>query len=195
MNRLETTSRLTRLSPVQRTKLSSYQPGESMKTQIQSLLTALCALALAPAVHADEKKVARKDVPKAVLAAAAAKAPKGRLVGFSVETLGGKTVYEVKIEVKAREGKQVSELMLSPEGTLVGEERKITLAALPEPVKKALAEGAYAKAKVLGVEEVIDHAQGGAKSYELEVMHQGKKHELLFSAEGALQKDEQAAKY
>ena len=152
----------------------------------QPLLALLCTLLTAPTLLAAEQKLARKDVPKAVLEAATAHAPKAKLQGFALEKSGEKEIYEVTL----REGKRVRELMIAPDGKLVSEERVLAGKDLPEAVKKALATGAHAAAKVVVAEELIDHAQGGARSYEVQIAEGGKRRELVFNAEGALLKDE-----
>ena len=84
------------------------------------------------------------------------------------------------------------ELMIAADGKVVSEERVLAAKDLPDAVKKALAGGAHAKAKVIAAEELTDHEKGGSKSFEVTVARAGNKRELVFSAEGALLKDEPA---
>lgn len=131
---------------------------------------------------ADETRIARSSVPKPVLDAVVAKYPKAKMLEFSRETEEHGTVYEVKLEAS---GARV-EVEVSPEGAILEEERVISPADLPSAVKAALLRSRYAKAKVERAEKVTATADPEHPTYELEVVLDAKRSELVFSADGRL---------
>ena len=132
--------------------------------------------------NAGERELKRSNVPKAVLEAAAARLSEAVMVGFSVEEESGKTVYEVRLEVRTRR----VDLDITPDGKVLSEERTIARDELPDAVRKSLASSRYARAKVRRIEEVIDAARPDAPTYELVVEQAGRRHELVFSHTGEL---------
>jgi hypothetical protein len=114
-----------------------------MSQRSTRLIRLLGALAAATAVGlgnaglaaADEKNVAREDVPDVVLQSVAKKYPDGRVVQF-VEVINedGSTYYEAWMEQKGN--RQVSVHVL-PTGEIVTEETKILPTKTEEQLKKA----------------------------------------------------------
>ena len=144
------------------------------------------AFVYAPGARADEKKLAAKDVPAAVREAVKKRNPKAKASHWAVETEAGKTVYEVKLT----EGGETIELIVAPDGTALTEEKDLKVTALPEAVKAALAASKYAKAKLSGAEQVTELAKPDAPTYEVKLVHEGKKREVVFDLKGAIVKDE-----
>jgi uncharacterized membrane protein YkoI len=152
----------------------------------RSFAIALIAFGVTVSVSAAEKRLEKSQVPKAALAAVAAKYPKARMTGFSEEDEGGKRVYEVKLQW----GGERAEVTVSSEGKILAEERVISMREVPDAVKKTLSTGSYAKAKVSRIERVTDGAKPDAPTYELQVEQGGRRHELVFAHTGELIEDE-----
>ena len=155
-----------------------------MKTQVTLLALALSA----SSGFAEEHKVKAGDVPKAALDAVGKKYPSGKQVGYAKEQEQGKTVYEVKVVDGARH----IDIDLSPEGKIMTEEEVIANDALPETVKKALADSAkYGKWKLVRVEKVITEEKVDAPRYEVMVTHGKKRAEVVFDGTGKVTEEEE----
>lgn len=101
-----------------------------------------------------------------------------KLEGAEEEKGEGKVVYEVKVKVKG----QVVELALSPDGTVLSEEKEVTVAELPAAVKKAVI-GA-ATGKITRAEQVTE---GKAVTYEVVVQKaDGARVEVIVAADGSV---------
>ena len=149
----------------------------------QTLLCAVLAVACASALAAKEVKLTKTEVPAAVLQTAAKTAPGAAMTGFAREEEKGKTVYEVEL----REKGMGTDLVLSPEGKLLTEERTLAaLADLPAAVRSGFQGSPYGKAKVLEIEKVTNSETPNAATYELTVQQHGKRHELELTADGKL---------
>lgn len=136
---------------------------------------------------ANEKRIKEAEVPRPVLEAVHQKFPDMKAVGFEKEVEDGKTRYEVKLEG----GQQVLELALSPDGTLLTEEKTIPAAEISEPVKKGLQASKYAKWKIEKAEQVTDMSNAKEPGVELTVSQGKQRHEVLFGFDGSIKKDEE----
>ncbi|MGQ0505875.1 MAG: PepSY-like domain-containing protein [Myxococcaceae bacterium] len=141
------------------------------------------ALAL-PALAA-ERRIKKTEVPGPVLAAVVAKYPKADMTGFAQEDEAGKTVYEVQLRV----GGTRTELIVSPEGKILTEEKTISMKEFPDAVRQGLSASRYSKAKVIKIEKVTD-SDKPEPTYELLVEFEKKRHELFFTSSGELTKEE-----
>lgn len=104
---------------------------------VLAMATAVC-LGSAGLASADEKNVAREDVPDLVIEAVAKKYPDGRVVQFvEVTNEDGSAYYEAWMEQKGN--RQVSVHVL-PTGEIVTEETKILPTKAEEQSKKAAQE-------------------------------------------------------
>ena len=149
----------------------------------QTLLCAVLAVAFTSALAAKEVKLTKAQVPAPVLQTAAKTAPGAAMTGFAREQEKGKTVYEVEL----REKGMGTDLVLSPEGKLLTEERTLAaLADLPAAVRSGFQGSPYGKAKVLKIEQVTNSETPNASTYELTVQQHGKRHELELTADGKL---------
>jgi Putative beta-lactamase-inhibitor-like, PepSY-like len=124
----------------------------------------LCCLALAGVagfflvsggVEAGEEKVPLDKLPKAVVEAVKKRFPKAELVAAAKETVDKKTEYEVILK---NEGQKI-DVTLTPEGTILGMEKEITVKDLPKAVTTTLKKS-YPKAVYKKVEEVIKVKDG-----------------------------------
>lgn len=145
-----------------------------------------CIAAMISPAFASEKRLKKADVPAVVLAAVVARYPKATLTEFAQEDEAGKTVYEVQLKV----GKAKTELIVSPDGKILTEEKTITRKELPAAVDQALTKSPYAKAKIIKIEMVTDGTKPDLPSYEIFVKQKSQVHELVFTATGKLTKDE-----
>ena len=133
------------------------------------LLTGLTAFSTG--AHADEEKVALKDVPKAVLDAVKAKFPKAEIKGAEKEVEDGKTTFEVAIEFDERD----IDVALKADGKIVEIEREVAVKDLPKAVSDALA-AKYPKANVTKAEEITEFEDGKEeKCFEVLVKTSGEK--------------------
>ena len=149
----------------------------------QTLLGAALAIAFASTLAAKEVKLTKAEVPAPVLQAAARTAPGATMTGFAREEEKGKTVYEVELRDKGTG----TDLMLSPEGKLLTEERTLaSLADLPAAVRNGFQGSSWHTAKVLKIEKVTNSETPNAPTYELTVQQHGKRHELELNADGKL---------
>lgn len=159
---------------------------------MRSRMAVMVALASAVATlaAAGEQVVKESEVPKAVRAAVTAAYPKAHAARFEREDEGGKVAYEVLLEADGAR----FELVVSSDGKVLEEERRIELTQAPEAVRKGLAASRYATAKVTGVEKITktDHPQ--TPDFEIAVLQGNEKHELVFRHTGELTKDEKVGK-
>jgi hypothetical protein len=84
----------------------------------------------------EEKELTQAELPAAVLQSAQAEVPGGTFAGAESEQEDGALCYEVAFTLA--DGRKV-ELELLADGTVLEREEKITEAALPAPVRTALA--------------------------------------------------------
>ncbi len=137
---------------------------------------------------AAERRITRDEVPSVVIDAAASKFPKAKLLKFVEVTSNGLKSYELTLVF---EGKQ-SDLVVAAEGKLLALETVIAAAALPEPVRKALAASKYGKGKVRRAERIDDLKTAGAPpTFEIDVEVTGKDRELTYDSKGTLLHDEE----
>jgi hypothetical protein len=153
-----------------------------MRSNLSRLIIAGGLSLTATAALAYEKGVKRGEVPPPVLSAVESRYPNAKLTRFAKEVDGGKTLFEVVLELPSGH----AEVSVSPDGTIVAEEATISVEDLPEAVRQGLAGSRYAKAIVLRVERVTEAAKPGVTTFELMVEQSGKRHELAFDQTGTL---------
>src|SRR5206468_7144587 len=90
-------------------------------------------LALSMSTAAQEKKLAEKDAPKAVLAAFKSTYPNATIRGYAEEKENGKVYYEIE----SMEGKTVRDVLYNPDGTVAEIEEAIVPTDLPTAVVAA----------------------------------------------------------
>lgn len=152
-------------------------------------LAALLTVSLFASARADEDKVPLDQLPKAVSQAVKKRFPKAELVDASKETEGGKTEYEVTIK---NAGKK-TDVTLTPDGTIVGMEKEIDVAELPQVVIDTV-ESKYKNAKYKKIEEIIKVKDGkeSFESYEILLVTADKKTvELVVAVTAMITKTEE----
>jgi uncharacterized membrane protein YkoI len=139
---------------------------------------------LTPAAFAKDRELKKSEVPAPVMKAVTTRYPNAQPNKFELEEEKGTTLYSVKIDVAGHP----TELMVSPEGSIVAEEQIIEVSELPASVKSTLSASPYGKAKILRAEKEL---KGADTRYELLVEEQGKKTEVVIDAGGKLIKHEE----
>ncbi len=153
------------------------------------VVAAFAFVAMAAVSFADEKKLEKGDVPKAVLDAVSKKYPKAVMKEFSKETEDEKTTYEVGIE----DGKRKIDVECDEKGKILCEEETIDKDALPDKVKKGFADSKYGSWEVKKTEKIVKEEKNDDPSYELVVVTKegDKKFEIVFDKSGKLTKEEE----
>jgi hypothetical protein len=130
------------------------------------------------ALAAQETKVQMKDLPPAVQKTVQEQTRTAKLRGLAKEVENGKTFYEAETTVNGKS----RDVLIDPSGTVVEVEEATTLAAIPEPVRKAFQHQAGAAGKILSVETVT---KGSVVNYEAVIQKGGKKSEVAVHADGS----------
>jgi hypothetical protein len=127
---------------------------------IAALLVLAAAVAASP-FTAQEKKISKKDVPPAVLAAFEKAYPHAKIRGTSTEVENGKTYFEIE----SVDGIQARDILYLADGTLTEIEEVVSPGTLPAPVKTAVVKE-FARAKIAKAEKTT---KGTEVSYEVHV--------------------------
>ena len=137
----------------------------------------LTLLITAGICQGDEKLVKYGDLPPAVRETAE-KASSGAIVkGYSKETHGGKTEYEVETIV---DGKS-RDISIDRSGKVIEVEQQISLSAVPAAAMAAIQKGA-GDGSIQKVEEVKSDLE---TAYEAEILRHGKHREIRVHADGS----------
>ena len=159
-----------------------------------AVLFALPALARA---EDDAKPVKEADVPKAVVDALQKKYPGAKVSSWATEEEDKKLTYEAKLQVagKDKDGKDTTrklEVSLSPDGKIVSEEERISADAVPDAVKKGLADSKYAKGTVKHWDRLVENEKADEPKYEVRVELDGKKVDVTLDKAGKILEEEEA---
>jgi hypothetical protein len=137
----------------------------------------LVGLASFSAIHSQEKKIERKDLPPAVEKTVAVQSKGATIKGFSTEVENGKKLYEIELTVNGH-GKDIS---IDKQGSVVEVEEEVALDSLPAPVKDGLAMAA-GKGTITKVESL---SKGGKLvAYEAAVKTGNKRSEVQVGPDG-----------
>jgi hypothetical protein len=132
---------------------------------------------LAMTVSAQEKKLARKDLPPAVEKTVAEQSKGATITGFSTEVEDGKKIYEAALVVDGH-GRDIS---MDKDGRVLEIEDEVKLASLPPAVQDGLK--AAAGKGTLGKVEALTK-NGKLVAYESVVTLAGKHHEVQVGPDG-----------
>jgi len=142
------------------------------------VVTAIIGTAfLAMTAAAQEKKLARKDLPPAVEKTVAEQSKGATITGFSTEVEDGKKVYEAALVVDGH-GRDIS---MDKDGRVLEIEDEVMLASLPAAVQDGLK--AAAGKGTLGKVEALSK-NGKLVAYESVVTLAGKHHEVQVGPDG-----------
>ena len=125
------------------------------------VLVLMCTVAL-PSI-AQEKRLRKADVPKAVLSSFEKAYPHATAKGYSSEPKDGKTAYEVE----SIEGKTHRDILYTAGGAVLEIEEGIKISDLPEEVRAAVKKE-YPGGAIFSAEKLT---KGGATQYEVVVKH------------------------
>ena len=102
----------------------------------RKLVTAALAAGLfaSSAIHAEEKRIRREDLPPAVEKTVAEQSKGATIKGFSKEVEHGKTYYEAELTVNGH-GRDIS---MAENGNIVEIEEEVALNSVPPAVHEAL---------------------------------------------------------
>jgi len=134
--------------------------------------------AIAPTLAGQEKKIERSELPAAVEKTVAAQSQGAAIRGFSMESEGGKTYYEVEMMTKGH-SKDVS---MTADGVITEIEEEVALASLPAAVQAGLK--SKAGAGTIGKIESLTKS-GKVVAYEAHVTTSGKRSEIQVGPDGA----------
>ncbi len=148
----------------------------NLAIKLAGLLLA-AGLGTAPAIHAQENKIKREELPPPVGKTVAEEAKGATIRGFSREVEKGKTYYEVELIVNGR-GKDV---LIDEKGNIVEVEDEVSLDSLPATVKEGLRKAAGA-GKIGKVESLTKN--GKLVAYEAVVKTGEKRSEVQVGPDG-----------
>jgi len=161
-----------------------------MKNLALAMTIALAILAPALRAQTHEKKIKEAEVPKPVIDAVKQKYPKAKTIQFEQDTLDGKSIFEVGLE---NAGEKL-DVIVSPDGTILEEEKPIKASDLPAEIKQGLAASKYAKWTVKSAERVVRDEKSDAPIYEILVAHKGGTTELILDEAGTITREEPTRK-
>ena len=128
---------------------------------------------------AQERKIARKNVPAPVMKAFQTAYPHATIRGTNEEMKQGVAFYEIE----SKDGTVKRDLLYSADGALTELEEIIPLADAPEGVKNAI-KSTYPNAKVKSVEKNV---QGPVVHFEVLLAEKKKKNfEVVFNPDGSV---------
>src|SRR5262252_2591117 len=105
------------------------------KTMTRIVLgTVLAVLMMTAAVHAQERKLTREQLPPAVEKTVAAESQGATIKGFATEMEKGKRLYEAELEINGRP----KDTSMDKNGNIVEVEEEVTIDPLPAAVQEAL---------------------------------------------------------
>src|SRR5262252_9341005 len=105
------------------------------KTMTRIVLgTVLAVLMMTAAVHAQERKLTRAQLPPAVEKTVATESEGGTIKGFATEVEKGKRLYEAELEINGRS----KDISMDRNGNIVEVEEEVTIDSLSASVQEAL---------------------------------------------------------
>ena len=125
-------------------------------------------------------KIAKKDVPEAVLSSFAKIYPQATIMTYSREIRDGKTCYELE----SKDGTTKRDIIYATNGDVMEIEEAIKASELPAIVMATLIKN-YPKAKITAAEKLI---KGTTVQYETTIKVKGKMIDLVFGETGELVK-------
>ena len=143
----------------------------------RSLIAFTLLVAAASALGAQERKIARRNLPAAVARTAATESQGAKIRGYSQEKENGQTFYEVEMTVNGHH----RDVLIDSSGTVVEVEEQVQLVDVPAAVRDSL-RAAAGKGKVTGVESVTKG--GRIVAYEARVSTNGKRSEISVDPDG-----------
>jgi hypothetical protein len=135
----------------------------------------LCAAI--PALHSQEKRITRKELPPAVEKTVQRESAGAQIRGFSTELDHGQRIYEVELMVNGH-GKDIS---IDRQGNIVEVEEEVSMDSLPPAPKAALTQAA-GTGTIVRVESLSK--LGKLVAYEADVKNSAKRSEIQVGPDG-----------
>jgi hypothetical protein len=140
------------------------------------LVVAFTAIA---AANAQEKKIAKADLPAAVQKTVDAQTQGATIRGFSTEIENGKRIYEAELTVNGHS----KDISMDKDGNVIEVEEEVSLDSLPQAVRDGLSHaagtGTITKVEALTKNNKLVAYEAGAKNgtkhFEIQVGPDGKK--------------------
>ncbi len=150
-----------------------------MKSLKLKFILALLSIIVAANVFAQESKIARKNVPSAVMEMFAKTYPKATIRQTNKEIKDGVTYFEIE----SKDGKTKRDILFMQDGSISEVEEMIGVKALPHAVEESL-ESKYPGQKVVSIEKNV---KGSTTHFEILLSpKKGKKHEVVFDDLGTV---------
>jgi hypothetical protein len=143
-------------------------------------LVIILAICVTASGNAQDKKIAKKDIPAVVLKAFESAYPKAKIKTFGSEVEKGVTFYELETV----EGKIKRDLLYKADGTLEELEEILTPAMVPADIAKAL-KAEFPKGKIVSGEKTT---KGNDVTFDIIVVNVKEKVSVNLSADGKIQK-------
>ena len=143
----------------------------------RSLIAFALLVTAASALGAQERKIARRNLPAAVARTATTESQGAKIRGYSQEQEHGQTFYEVEMTVNGHH----RDILIDSSGTVVEVEEQMQLIDVPGAVRDSL-RAAAGKGKVIGVESITKG--GRIVAYEARVNTKGKRSEVSVDPDG-----------
>jgi len=148
-----------------------------MKHKGGHLVVMVAALLLGMSAAAQEKRIAKSDLPPAVQKAVDEQIRGTSIRGYSTEVENGQREYEVETMVNGHS----RDITFAPDGSVLELEEQVDLSKLPSKVR----DGLQAKAgsgTITHVESISK--RGKLVAYEAKVQTSGKRHEIQVGPDG-----------
>jgi len=148
-----------------------------MKHKAGHLVVMVAALLLGMSAAAQEKRIAKSDLPPAVQKAVDEQIQGKSIRGYSTEVENGQREYEVETMVNGHS----RDITFAPDGRVLELEEQVDLSKLPSKVR----DGLQAKAgsgTITNVESISK--RGKLVAYEAKVQTSGKRHEIQVGPDG-----------
>jgi DNA-binding protein YbaB len=152
----------------------SAKKGAEMK---YTIIVLTGCLAVPGSAMAQEKKIARTDLPAAVEKTVAAQSKGATIRGFRKEMEKGKTTYEVQMTGNGH----TKDLEIDEKGVVIEVEEQVALEALPAEARIGL-QAKAGKGRITKVESITKKDR--LVAYEAQVDTDGKKSEVQVGADG-----------
>jgi hypothetical protein len=147
-----------------------------MKTNHKSCLL-IASLVLAGSAFAQEKKITRSQLPRAVERTVVEQSKGATIRGFSAEQENGQTTYEAEMVVNGH----TKDVQMDANGAVIEVEEEMNLQAVPAEVRAGLQTKA-GKGRITKIESITKRNR--LVAYEAQVVTDGKKSEVQVGPDG-----------
>jgi Putative beta-lactamase-inhibitor-like, PepSY-like len=150
---------------------------------LQYTVIAFVSISITSISIAQEKKMDKKDLPKAIVESFQKSYPKAEIKGASIEKEKGKTYYEIE----SLDGKQKRDLLYTKNGNIAEIEETLNTNEIPDFVNNSIMKK-YPDGKIHKAEKLTT---GEKISYEVIVQYSGSKSEVVLDSTGNIKKAKQ----